>query len=208
MNIKHFSTTLVLLASFVTAGPAIASSEAERHYRFDSQNVRVLHIDNAVGQLEIKSSTANEIRIEMVLEGKRSGLLRRKADVSDVELEVRERGDQLYLKLQQDKVQAEWVVYMPALEKLRVHLGVGTADIELADTALDLNVGVGTALIRGNKSFVGQFNGSAGVGSVSVSGLDNYKSQRRVVAEDAKGAGYGDKDISVDVGVGDIKLHL
>lgn len=208
MNSTYFCTAFTLVTSLVITAPAIASSEAERHYRFDSQNVRTLNIDNAVGQLQIKSSTDNEIRVEMRLEGKRGGLLRRKADVSDVELDVRERGDQLYLKFQQDKVQADWVVYMPELEKLKVHVGVGTADIELANTELELRVGVGTALIHGNKNFVGQFSGSAGVGAVSVNGLDNYSSQRRVVAEDAKGSGNGDKDIKVEVGVGDIKFNL
>ncbi|RUO25368.1 hypothetical protein CWE09_01125 [Aliidiomarina minuta] len=208
MSLRYFLTTLVILAVFVTLGQASASSEAERHYRFESQNVRVLHIDNAVGQLDIKRSTDNEIRIEVVFEGKRGGLLRRKTDVSDVELNVRERGDQLYLEFQQSKVQADWVVYMPELDALHVHLGVGTADIDLGDTGLELQVGVGTALINSHKNFVGQFRGSAGVGSVSASGLDNYTSQRRVVAEDAKGTGNGDKDINVEVGVGDIKLSL
>jgi hypothetical protein len=94
------------------------------------------------------------------------------------------------------------------MERLTLDLGVGNLRVEHIEASTSIDVGVGNAEVLTREDWLGEFEASVGVGGISVRGLDNYSSQRQVVAEQGNGKGEGSHSLSIDVGVGDIDLKV
>lgn len=206
MKVKMALCTLGLIALWAAASVSVA--EEHREHEFAGDQVQHLTIENSVGEIVVRASEDDTIRVAVELEGNRSGIFRRKTDVSDMDISSREQGDRLLLSMDEDDVNARWVVYMPAMESLTLDLGVGNLRVENIEADISIDVGVGNAEVVSREDWLGDFDASVGVGGISVHGVSSYSSKRQVVAEQGQGKGTGSHALTIDVGVGDIDLNV
>ncbi|RUO32083.1 hypothetical protein CWE12_03585 [Aliidiomarina sedimenti] len=199
-----FCITSALLLVSVSA---LAADTVVRNHQIDGSETRRLTVENAVGTIQIKAADDDQIRAEVELEGQRHGIFRRKKDVSEVDIEINQRGDQLTLALHEDDVQGNWTLYIPDFEAVSVQLGVGSLEVDEVSAGFSIEVGVGSVELSMPQQALGAFEGNVGVGGISQSGLQNYSSNRAVVTESAEGHGLGNYSVTIEVGVGDITLN-
>ncbi|MGX5914393.1 hypothetical protein ACR0ST_06620 [Aliidiomarina sp. Khilg15.8] len=206
MGFKTIVQAAGLSALLMVSGASLA--EEVREHQFAASDIKHLTVENGVGEIIVRASDDDSIRVSVTLEGNRSGIFRRKTDVSDVDISTQHRGDRLTLSMDVDNVNARWVVYTPAMEKMTLDLGVGNLRVENIEAAISIDVGVGNAEVETRKEWLGEFDASVGVGGISVRGLNEYSNKRQVVAEQGTGRGNGEYPLSIDVGVGDIEVQV
>lgn len=175
------------------------------------EDVTALVIDGGVGTMDIVPVAGTTLRIEVEIEGNRTGLLRRKRDVTDIELAQHLRNGELKIELTEDDfddLEVHWTIEMPAVAATSLNLAVGQLIARVGPTALDVNVGVGQASVTAARIATGHIEASAGVGSATLHGANRSDSQRAFVSENVDGFGEGDFDIEVNVGVGEASVFL
>jgi hypothetical protein len=74
-----------------------SQAKEEREHEFAATDITHLSISNGVGEIIVRASEADKIRVVVELEGQRRGILRRRADVSDVDISSQQRGKRLSL---------------------------------------------------------------------------------------------------------------
>jgi hypothetical protein len=188
-----------------------ANNEVTRTLNVDLGNVDALVIDGGVGTIDIVPVAGTTLRIEVAIEGNRTGLLQRKRDVTDIELAQHLDNGELKIELTEDDfddLEVHWTIEMPAVATTSLNLAVGQLIARVGATALDVNVGVGQASVTAARIDTGHIEASAGVGSATVHGANRSDSQRAFVSENVDGFGEGDFDIEVNVGVGEASVFL
>ncbi|TRW49498.1 hypothetical protein FM042_01130 [Aliidiomarina halalkaliphila] len=204
---KHVGIFLVLLGGLLVADAAIASEKNVTHH-IDLAGIERIDIHNGVGTVHIRRSQGDQAELKVRFEGKRSGLMRRIKDVSDMDVEIRTRGDRLSISFQENNVEATMYITLPDPAVLDIHVGVGVIDAEVGESSVSASMGVGDVTIRGFLDYAGEINVDAGVGAARIDGAQNVSSSRAIVSEKASGRGEGTFRIKADVGVGDVKVVL
>mgnify|MGYP003349789516 CR=1 FL=1 len=92
-------------------------------------------------------------------------------------------------------------------KRLEVDLGVGDVELDAPTSAVAINVGTGDARVKTELSSAGPIEGTSGVGSVSLTGLEGTVKSRAVGGK-VTGKGRGQQPIEVTVGVGDLTIEL
>jgi hypothetical protein len=188
-----------------------ANNEVTRTLDVDLVNVDALVIDGGVGTIDIVPVAGTTLRIEVAIEGNRTGLLQRKRDVTDIELAQHLDNGELKIELTEDDfddLEVHWTIEMPAVATTSLNLAVGQLIARVGATELDVNVGVGQASVTAARIDTGHIEASAGVGSATLHGANRSASQRAFVSENVDGFGEGDFDIEVNVGVGEASVFL
>jgi hypothetical protein len=188
-----------------------ANNEVTRTLNVDLGNVDALVIDGGVGTIDIVPVAGTTLRIEVAIEGNRTGLLQRKRDVTDIELAQHLDNGELKIELTEDDfddLEVHWTIEMPAVATTSLNLAVGQLIARVGATALDVNVGVGQASVTAARIDTGHIEASAGVGSATVHGANRSDSQRAFVSENVDGFGEGEFNIEVNVGVGEASVFL
>lgn len=199
---------------FLLSVPALAdaSGKVERHYEFDVSDIRELHIEASVGSVRIEPAAGDTVTVDLVIEAESATswipFLGRDRDVSGMELEHRVRGRELWLHFDENHVTTDWVVRLPALEALRVDLGVGVIEGELPDMPADLDLGVGSVEVAAAAASVGRVDLDAGVGDTRIRGASGTDDRSALVGSESSGSGEGDHPIRISVGVGDVSLDI
>lgn len=195
--------------SMLTLNTAVsASDEVERYHEISVADVNHVVLKNSVGSVYVEQGEGTELTIRAVFEGKRSGIMRRTKDVSDMDVEIRERRGVLTISFSENNVESTWHVTLPAVAKLDVDLGVGLVDVKVGATAVNIDLGVGDAKVEGLISEAGAVSANVGVGSATIRGAHDVKTKRAIVAETTSGRGDGEYPISIDIGVGDAGIRL
>lgn len=195
--------------SMLTLSTAVsASDEVERYHEVSVADVNHVVLKNGVGSIYVEQGEGSELTIHAIFEGKRSGIMRRTKDVSDMDVAINERNGVLTISFSENNVEATWHVTLPTVAKLDVDLGVGLVDVKVGATAVNIDLGVGDAKVEGLLSEAGALSADVGVGSASIRGANDVKTQRAIVAETANGRGDGEYPISIDIGVGDAGIRL
>lgn len=210
MNKTIFSILAFGFASF-SVGAFASDDEVTHHYRYSLNDINEISIDGGIGTMEIVHTEGEELRVELELKGNRRFLLLNKRDVSDIEIEDRVRGDRLNLSLNEDdldNVKVIWRVELPSVARTNINLGVGEITATFADTELELDIGVGAGDISLARNFVGRVETSAGVGSAELRGAKDIVSKRALVSQETYGYGEGHHRMDLNVGVGEMKVHL
>ena len=206
---NHLIATLCLAVFCMVASVAVhADSEVVRQHDIDASGVRSVDVNAAVGSIRIRQGSGDVIRVRLEIKGSRSGILRRRADVSDMDLEVTRSGSELKLEFQQDNAAADWEIELPRSLDLALRLGVGELDADLAGGNLDIKVGVGEVELRLPKTAAAQFSATTGVGEARIRGGDNAEQTRTFVSGRASSEGSGSAQVAVKVGVGEIDIRL
>jgi hypothetical protein len=188
-----------------------ANNEVTRTLNVDLGNVDALVIDGGVGTIDIVPVAGTTLRIEVAIEGNRTGLLQRKRDVTDIELAQHLDNGELKIELTEDDfddLEVHWTIEMPAVATTSLNLAVGQLIARVGATELDVNVGVGQASVTAARIDTGHIEASAGVGSATVHGANRSDSQRAFVSENVDGFGEGEFNIEVYVGVGEASVFL
>jgi len=204
----HVATTLVAL-SLLPATLALADQDRlVLDYQFDIDDISEIEIDGSVGQMIFETGNPDEIRLVLEIEGDDGGWFHRAKDVSDVELRSRIAGDRLILTQDEKKTNTVWRILMPEVTRTRVHLGVGEIRGEFGNTDLDIDMGVGEVDIQLPLDSAGDIDLSVGVGDISLQGGIDVDADRAMVSQDLRARGNGNRDLRVDLGVGDIDVVL
>lgn len=205
-------TLLFMLALIyaLASSQSMANDKVQREHQFEGASTTRLVINNAVGSIVLEPSSDNNIHVSVAIEGKRHGLLRRKFDVSEVDIEssLGAGDNELRLALTEDNVQGDWVVAIPDLSAVEISQGVGSVEVTEVNAALALEVGVGSIKLVLHSDAVGEFSADIGVGGITQHGLHSYSSRRAVVTESGTGRGAGQYAVSAEVGVGDVDIRL
>ncbi|MCC5880952.1 MAG: hypothetical protein JJU03_13800 [Idiomarina sp.] len=200
-------SVVVALTAVGFIGVATAADDKiTRTHQIPVQGQSQLVIANGVGKVDVRHHDAPQIQLEVTIEAGRRGLLRRKVDISDMDISIDQTARRIRLELQEDNVTANWTVYVPAFEQIELKVGVGQLHTEWLDSALDVNVGVGDVRVYVDIDSLGEFSANVGVGSIQADGVHSYVSSRRIVTESGTGRGRGEHALDIEVGVGDIQV--
>lgn len=200
------SAGVVMMMILVTA--AKADDQVTRRHTFDLGRIDAVAFSNSVGKIEVVPASGDEMRVTVEIEAKEHGFFRRRVDVDDMDIEIRERGDTLYLSFDAEHVSAEWLVEMPTVGRATVEMGVGELRLDVGETELDVTLGVGDVNIRAPESAVGRINLDVGVGDASLRGGEVIRKERAFISRSIRGEGNGSRDMRVDLGVGDVSVNL
>jgi hypothetical protein len=185
-----------------------ADDQVTRNHTFNLNNVEEVEFSNSVGSIEIVSVTGNEMRVVLDIEGNRNGIFRRKVNVDNMDLEVKERGNTLFLSFNEEDTKAEWVVEMPAVAITVIEMGVGELKLEVGATDLDIELGVGDVSVIAPEASVGRINLNVGVGDANIRGGEILDDDSVFISQSIRAQGEGDHPLEIDLGVGEINVRL
>ena len=185
-----------------------ADDQVTRYHTFDLDQVEEVEFSNNVGRIEITPVNGNEMRIVMDIESNRHGLFRRQVNVDNMDLEVKERDDTLFLSFEEKGAKAEWVIEMPAVARTNIEMGVGELKLEVGATNLDIELGVGEVSVIAPEDSVGRINLNVGVGEADIRGGEILDRDSVFISQSVRAQGNGDHPQEIDLGVGDINLRL
>ncbi|HEY0963903.1 MAG TPA: hypothetical protein VGE69_16255 [Pseudomonadales bacterium] len=203
-----------LLAAIVLAsGAAFAAGDDDRDYVLREYTIPLADIDEiefhaGAGSLEILPLDTNEVQILLEIESEEHGWLKRRRDVSDIELESDVRGGRLVLRQTEEGTNTEWTVRMPAVARTTIEMGVGDIDAAFGATELDLHLGVGDIDVTLPAHSTGDIDIDVGVGDAHVRGAHDIDHDHAFVSQDLRARGDGTLDARIELGVGDVALEL
>lgn len=197
---------VVLMTALVTA--AKADERVIRQHTFDLGDIKEVEFTNSVGSIDIVPADGDQIRIVLDIEGQHHGFFRRTVDVDNMDLEVRERGNVLFLTFDEKDASAEWTVEIPVVEHIRIEMGVGELRLETGATDLHVELGVGDVVVDAPAASIGRINVDVGVGDADVRGADILDRDKAFISQSIRAQGDGSHDIDIEVGVGDVDVRL
>ena len=199
----------LIVTSFTLSNTAAAASSKRIQQRIDAEDLVHVEFEISIAQMDIEVYDGDVLELDLVIEADRDWWIFGRKDIDNVELEVDRNGEQLKLRLDDNDIQQEWVVRLPAHLAVSMDLGVG--EVEFTDFANDLNLELGVGSMQLNVAENVDFESihlNAGVGDTSVRGFDNGSdSERSFVGADSWYHGDGEFVVEVEVGVGDARVR-
>ena len=199
----------LIVTSFTLSNTAAAASSKRIQQRIDAEDLVHVDFEISIAQMEIEVYDGDVLELDLVIEADRDWWIFGRKDIDNVELEVDRNGEQLKLRLDDNDIQQEWVVRLPAHLAVSMDLGVG--EVEFTDFGNDLNLELGVGSMQLNVADNVDFESihlNAGVGDTSVRGFDNGSdNERSFVGADSWYHGDGEFVVEVEVGVGDARVR-
>jgi len=199
----------LIVTSFTLSNTAAAASSKRIQQRIDAEDLVHVDFEISIAQMDIEVYDGDVLELDLVIEADRDWWIFGRKDIDNVELEVDRNGEQLKLRLDDNDIQQEWVVRLPAHLAVSMDLGVG--EVEFTDFANDLNLELGVGSMQLNVADNVDFESihlNAGVGDTSVRSFDNGSdSERSFVGADSWYHGDGEFVVEVEVGVGDARVR-
>lgn len=220
------------LAALVTvmiaaAPPTLASPASTKTQTFEAKSIHTIVLTADVGTVRVEASSADVIEARVTLRPKRNTGFNALPDVNAINMTATVSGGRLALDVKEKNVEESWVLRLPrkmvsALElqvgvgevsvtnhaqQLQLSLGVGDATVLAPIGAVNVSVGTGDVLVTTSLTNAGGIDGTAGVGNVSLRGL-NGSMKSHMIGGKVSGKGRGRHSIQVTVGVGDVKIEL
>lgn len=203
--------TLAAISSLMAVGPiAIAADNVGTvKHVYSAAGVTRLVVDNRVGEVRIRPGTGDAYEVTVNLEGNRHGLMRKLKSVDGLDITAKTSNGRLYLKFNEDDVEADWTILLPTAlpEEVGINLGVGQVDLLAPTSAISIDLGVGDADVTTSKANAGDITLTVGVGEASVRGVPSAV-KASGVASNVSSKGEGARDVTVTVGVGDASVVL
>jgi len=206
-----FLPMLAAISSLMAVGPiAIAADNVGTvKHVYSAAGVTRLVVDNRVGEVRIRPGTGDAYEVIVNLEGNRHGLMRKLKSVDGLDITAKTSNGRLYLKFNEDDVEADWTILLPTAlpEEVGINLGVGQVDLLAPTSAISIDLGVGDADVTTSKANAGDITLTVGVGEASVRGVPSAV-KASGVASNVSSKGEGARDVTVTVGVGDASVVL
>ena len=202
---------LAAISSLMAVGPiAIAADNVGTvKHVYSAAGVTRLVVDNRVGEVRIRPGTGDAYEVIVNLEGNRHGLMRKLKSVDGLDITAKTSNGRLYLKFNEDDVEADWTILLPTAlpQEVGINLGVGQVDLLAPTSAISIDLGVGDADVTTSKANAGDITLTVGVGEASVRGVPSAV-KASGVASNVSSKGEGARDVTVTVGVGDASVVL
>lgn len=199
----------LIVTSFTLSNTAAAASSKRIQQRIDAEDLVHVDFEISIAQMDIEVYDGDVLELDLIIEADRDWWIFGRKDIDNVELEVDRNGEQLKLRLDDNDIQQEWVVRLPAHLAVSMDLGVG--EVEFTDFANDLNLELGVGSMQLSVADNVDFESihlNAGVGDTSVRGFDNGSdNERSFVGADSWYHGDGEFVVEVEVGVGDARVR-
>lgn len=202
--------SLFALALPLCTLPALAERTTIKEYKFDAGNLHEIDLRGAVGSINVIHTDTDKVSVVLEIKQHSHHWWKKDIDLDSVELHDRVRGDRLTLEQTDEDLNIDWTVEVPAMEKVSIKVGVGAIDAELGNTEVYANIGVGEVKLSMPEKYAGEIRLDTGVGDANLRGgeRDNSRKHSSFVSQKVSGHGKGDKDVTVKVGVGDIRVRL
>ncbi len=198
------------LLLFVLVASGSSSAETYKHITesLSSAQFERLRLELTVGELEIEVWSGDTIELDIELRGERSWLMWRRRNIEDIEVEIRENGNELYVGIEERNLEQEWHLKVPENLALEIEMGVGDVNIRGLVGSLALELGVGAVSITTLAQDFEIIEASVGVGDVSLHGFkQGTENGRSFVSADANYHGSGTSQVLVELGVGDVSIR-
>lgn len=209
MTMNRFAryAAIAILLPFSVVALAQAADGKVSH-TFDLGGIENVVINNAVGEIKLRTIEGTEAQVTVEFEVKGRGFFRRKPDVGEQDIEIWQRGDTLSLGYKENNVNAVWTIRLPAVTSIELKQGVGAVDAVIGASNFIADLGVGDIKVTAPRDSAGHVEVSSGVGAARITGTDEVDSRRRVVSESAAAKLAGNAKIEATVGVGDVEVKL
>jgi hypothetical protein len=161
----------------------------------------MLHVRLSVGDLRIKRSDSNQIRLHYTVKS------RRESHVKDARLDFEIRGNDARIEFHAPSggnTQFDVELEVPQNTNLDVHEKVGDLTVENIEGDKDLELGVGDIRVAVERTGYHLVRASAGIGDVNG---DGYGETSGWLGKTLKYHGDGKYELRAHVGVGDITLE-
>lgn len=203
-NLLSITVITLLILSPTSYGASTKNISSE----FSADDFESIRLEVSVGELDIEVWDGDEIALDIELMAERSWWSLRRRNIDDVELEVREFGDELSLSIEEKNIGQSWVVKIPAKLAIEVEMGVGEIRINDLSNTLILELGVGEVKVNTADIDFGHITASVGVGDSSIRGFGSGRdNERSFVSAESYYEGEGEFDIEIELGVGDISIR-
>ncbi|MBU1618640.1 MAG: hypothetical protein KJ556_17940 [Gammaproteobacteria bacterium] len=203
-------TLISALVMALSATTAVADDVKVLEKTIDAQNFTRLVLDVPVGEIKVKVTKNNDISLVVELEPDEGWFSSRK-DLSDAQISVQENGSALKLKIDledDNDVNQNWTVMMPADIAVSLNLGVGSVEVDDLTSDINVDLGVGEVDIDVDTSLFDSIKLDAGVGDTSIKGgKGRYERDQVLVTSSSQLHGEGKKQLDANVGVGDIEVR-
>ena len=161
----------------------------------------MLHVRLSVGDLHIKRSDSNQIRLHYTVKS------RRESHVRDARVDIEIRGREAQVEFHaptSGNTQFDVELEVPQTTNLDVHEKVGDLTVENIEGDKDLDLGVGDIRVAAVRTAYHLVRASAGIGDVNG---DGYGETSGWLGKTLKYHGDGKYELHAHVGVGDITLE-
>lgn len=203
-----FPRIAIPVLMLAAASQALADNDVIREHQFDLRAIDTLEIHASVGSIDIVPASGDQLEVILRIEGKKDGWFGGARDVSDIDLEPRERNGRLTLEQTAENTETHWLIRLPVVATTKLSLGVGAIKGDLPATAVEVHVGVGEVDIDYPGPAAGEMRLKVGVGDAGIQGDADIHTRRAFVSQNISASGRGIQDIDIDVGVGNIALQL
>lgn len=206
---KALHTLILVACGLVFSTSAMAASSKRIQQQIDAADLVHVDFEISIAEIDIVVYDGDSIELDLLIEADRDWWIFGRNDIDDVELQVDRNGEQLKLRLDDDDIEQEWVVRLPA--HLAVSMDIGVGEVQFSDFANNLNMELGVGTMQLNVAEGVDFESihlKVGVGDTSVRGFDNGSdNERSFVGADSWYHGDGEFVIEVEVGVGDARVR-
>jgi hypothetical protein len=193
---------------FLFASTTHADNTKLINQSFASDDFEKLKLELTVGQLDIEVWDEDRVEVSIELRAERSWLTLRRRNLDGIELSVEENGDELYLGIDEKKLEQEWSLKVPAKLAMEIEMGVGSVDINGLQNSLALELEVGEVSINTVDVDFRTIEASVGVGDAALRGFGpSAENERSFVSADAYYEGEGEYQIKVELGVGEVSIR-
>ncbi len=161
----------------------------------------MLHVRLGVGDLHIKRSDSNQIRLHYTVKS------RRESRVKEAHVDIEIRGRDAHIEFHAPSggnTQFDVELQVPQTTNLDVHEKVGDLTVENLEGDKDLELGVGDIRVAAERAGYHLVRASAGIGDVNS---DGYGETSGWLGKTLKYHGDGKYELRAHVGVGDITLE-
>lgn len=204
MTKKRLFAFLSILSSSTFAAEQHTLSE-----HFPIANSQTLEIDIPVGKLEVATYNGDKVEVLVKLKAQDNDhWYNLPVDLNALKLYSRRHDHTLSLAIDEENVKQNWLVKVPTSMQLDLEVDVGNVKVnELANSA-NIEVGVGKVSINTTQSDFKKVELETGVGNTSLVGFDHkVEHYKKVTNSQTNYHGEGKYKLSVEVGVGNIKVH-
>ena len=203
MSLTLLHKTIIVCLLFV---PFCAASD---HWDYEESHDEVrdfvtggmLHVRLSVGDLHIKRSDSNQIRLHYTVKSRRESRVKQ----ARVEIEIRGRDATIEFHAPSGgNTQFNVELEVPQSTSLDVHEKVGDLTVENVEGDKELDLGVGDIRVAAERAAYHLVRASAGIGDVNS---DGYGETSGWLGKTLKYHGDGKYELHAHVGVGDITLE-
>ena len=189
-------------------GISMAAADEVRSHEFKADQISNLNLEVRSGHVVIEHHDDDNIYVEVRFSADDEGWFRRTADLSKTDIAQSFRNQTLTLGFDQKGVNTEWVIYIPVIDQVEVNLGVGAVELDIINSDISVNIGVGAVEMSLPLSHYGEIGMTAGIGETTLTGARSVQSNRALLASNLNGEGEGDRQVSVNLGVGSGEINL